>query len=329
MTAPPAHKRTMAEITALLAAEKTKSSSTGNKQSYPFWNMPDNSTVLIRMVPDLDEDNPYCWVEKRQIRMTFTGMLHSDFNTDGDVVVSLVCPETFGIRCPITDAIRAFWNGNADEVAIAKSLYRKPSFIVGAFIVSSPFAETTVPENPIRTLSLNRSVFENVKSGLSNAEFEDLPWDTGDGGRDFKIVKTKPSQYASYSTSAFAYKARGLNEKELAAIEQYGLPDLRKELGPIPGHEYIEAMRALYRDWMAGAPFDNAKYGQFFKAFPVNNSGGGAAMATTPRRGGTGSGGAAVSPEAQQQADDVLAKVHRRPTHTKLVSVEDTIDAGE
>jgi len=309
----------MSEIAALLAAETQAKATQANKQYFPFWNAAMNTTTLIRIVPDRDEDNPFAWVEKRTIRMTFGGMIHSDYNTDSDVTVTVPCPETHGLVCPITQAIRKFWNGSEEEKALARQLYRKPSFIIGAFVVSTPFAETNVPENPIRLLALNKSIFGNVKTGIMDADFEDAPW-CPDGGRDFKIVKTPQGQWANYATSAFSYKARKWSDAERAAVEKWGLPNLAAELGPVPSAEQIAAMSDLYADWMAGRPFDNAKFGGFFRAYTGNTNGGG---------GGAGAAAASEpapshgSSDAVAAAAEVSAVIKSRNPVSRVVAAAD------
>jgi hypothetical protein len=268
-------KRTMADIARLLAADENKSASGGlsSKQYYPFYKAPAGSVIVFRPVPDRNPDNPFCWVEKRVIKLRFPGMIRSDQDTDGAVLVNIPCPETHGDKCPIAQAIKPLWSGTEREQEIAKQAYRKPSFIVGGFVQSSPFVEPQVPENPIRYLEMSKQVFANFKAGLVNSDYEDLPWDTESGGRAFRIIVTQQGPYKNYSTSMWAGRTSELSQAEKAALEKYGLPDLAAELGPRLTPEQIALMPELYADWLVGRPFDSAKYGSFARAFPLKEPG--------------------------------------------------------
>src|SRR5206468_1008631 len=146
--------------------------------------------------------------------------------------VQVPCVDMFGDTCPITAHIRPWWKDDSKK-DLARVYYKKKSFLFQGFVVNTPFEEQNTPENPIRRFVINPSIYEIIKNSLMNPEMEDLPTDYV-GGRDFKLTKTKKGEYANYSTSQWSFKTRSLSEAELAAIEQYGLFNLKDFLGNRP-----------------------------------------------------------------------------------------------
>ena len=51
------------------------SSNTGGDNAiFPFWNIPENSTSVLRFLPDGDSSNTYFWRERQMIRLEFAGI---------------------------------------------------------------------------------------------------------------------------------------------------------------------------------------------------------------------------------------------------------------
>lgn len=273
----------MAEINALLAAEAHSSTAgAGNRTAYyPVWKAPIGSTTILRFMPDLDETNALPWVEKKQIRLPFAGIANGEFQTEDSCTVTIPCMETWGGKCPITEAIRPLWKGSEEEKALARKYYRKPSFIMACLVISGAFNEPDAPDNPIRLVSLNRSIHDNVRQGLAEPDIEMAPWDFAKG-RDFKVVKTQQGQWANYSKSTFAFKPRPLEARELAAIEQHGLFTLAAELGAKPDAAQVLQFKELYGMSLAGEAFDAERY-PHLKAWPDR-------VSTTPAMGGKPNG---------------------------------------
>lgn len=254
----------MAQINALLTSESKTAPAVRNGRSanFPFWNAPIGTTTVVRILPDHDAENPFPWVEKRSIRLPFQGVVNSDYPTNNAVTVTVPCVETWGRKCPVTEAIRPLWKGSEEEKNLARKYYRKPSFIYSVLVVSSPFVEEDAPDSPVRIVALNKGVHENVLQGLSQPDFEEVPWDFFQG-RDFKIVKAQQGQWANYSKSGFAFKPRALSDAEIAAIETHGLRNLADELGVEPDAETTAQIAQMYRESLAGEPFDAARYPNF------------------------------------------------------------------
>lgn len=255
----------LAEIQAKLKAQAEKntgekSQSSGDNASYPFWNTPENATSLIRFLPDGDVDNTFFWVERQIIKLPFDGVTGQ---TDNQVTVQVPCVDMFGEKCPITEAIRPWWKDDSKK-DLARTYYKKKSYIFQGFVVNSAFEEENTPQNPIRRFVINPSIYEIIKASLMNPEMEDLPTDFING-RDFKLTKTKKGEYANYSTSQWSFKVRALNDGELSAVDQYGLYNLKEFLGPRPDRDGVEMIKAMFEDSLAGRPFDTASYGSVYR----------------------------------------------------------------
>lgn len=263
---------TMAELRAKLLAEKAKKAgqgssggSGGDNASYPFWNIAEGQSALVRFLRDGDQDNDFFWRRRDVIKLPFVGVVGGEFPTNKPVTVQVPCVEMWGDTCPILSQTKPWWKEPGKE-ALARTYWKKKSYLFQGFVVNSPFEESAVPANPIRRFVINQSIFDVVHASLMDAEFEDLPYDEV-GGRDFKITKTRKGEYANYSTSSWSFKTRTLSADELSAIEQHGLFSLKDFLGRRPDAEELEVIKAMFQDSLDGLPFDHESYGKFFRAF--------------------------------------------------------------
>jgi hypothetical protein len=243
----------------LLAAADAKAQSPLALTSYPFWLAPDNSTIVIRFLPNKDPTALQIpMVEKMQISLPFNGMVNSSDDTDQSGVVRVPSLAQWGMQDYITQKIKPLWNGGEAERALAKVYYRKVSYCMSCLVVSTPITEPPSPSGPI-VVHLNKSIWDKVKAGLLEPDFEFAPWSTDGGGRDFKIVKGKQGNYASYHGSGFAYKERPLTEAQLQSIDGK-LPELREQIGERPSAAVIEQIKGAFHASMAGEPFDQQAY---------------------------------------------------------------------
>jgi len=240
---------------------------TGDNASYQFWNIPENASATVRFLPDKDTDNPFFWSERQVINLPFAGQVGGDYPTDQEVKVTVPCVDMFEANtCPIIAETRPWWKQGPDKEALARLYYKKKSYIFQGFVVSSPFEETSVPENPIRRFMINTSIYEIIKQSLMNPEMEELPTDFI-GGRDFKIAKTKKGEYANYGTSTWSFRTRPLNEIENIAIQNFGLFNLADFRGPRPDADGIAMIKQMFHDSVAGKPFDFDAYGKFYRGY--------------------------------------------------------------
>ena len=256
-------KLTLAEMRARLKEQEDKKGGQGGYQtdhaSYPFWNIPMNSTATIRFLPDGDDNNSYFWVERQIIKMPFPGVKGGD--TNKPITVSVPCLDMYGKKCPIQAETKDWWNDPA-MVDQARTYYKKRTYLYQALVVSSPFKEEKPPENPVRRLVINKSIHDKIKASLMDPDIEDMPTDF-DNGLDFRLIKTQQGKYANYDTSSFARKTRSLNEEEREAIEKHGLFDLKSFLPKEPDEKTVKLIMEMFEDSVNGELFDAEKYKAF------------------------------------------------------------------
>lgn len=263
----------LAEIRAkLLAQEKGKSGGIRDNAIYPHWNIPENSTATVRFLPDGNTSNDFFWIERQMIKIPFSGVKGGDENKP--VIVQVPCVEMWGDKCPIHDEIRPWFKDPSME-DLARKYWKKRSYLFQGFVVDSSLTEDEVPENPIRRFTISPQIFKIIQSALMDPDFgEDLPTDF-EQGIDFKIVKTQKGQYADYSTSNWARKARGLTQIERDAIATHGLFDLNDFMPKKPSIDSINAMFAMFEASVEGQLYDLEKFGEHYRPFGLDmpNSG--------------------------------------------------------
>lgn len=277
---------TLADIRAKLLEAQNKNkrdensprSSGGDNASYPFWNIPYGANALLRFLPDGNNDNVFFWEKKEVIKLPFQGSVGGEYATSKNVTVNVPCIDMFGMSCPITAHIRPWWK-DEDKKELARTYYKKKSYLFQGFVVSSPFEETEKPENPIRRFVINPSLFEIIEKSLMDPEIEDAPTDYING-LDFKIAKTQKGEYANYQTSTWARRTRSLDEAELAAIDTHKLFNLKDYLGRVPDADEIAAITQMFHDSLDGKPFDTESYGKWFRAY--SNRDGGDEVSSAP-----------------------------------------------
>lgn len=256
-------KLTLAEMRARLREQEDKKGNGGGFQtdnaSYPFWNIPMNSTATIRFLPDGDNNNSYFWVERQIIKMPFPGIKGGD--TNKPITVSVPCLDMYGKKCPVQAETKDWWN-DPTMVDMARTYYKKRTYLYQALVVSSPIKEEKVPENSIRRLVINKSIHDKIKASLMDPDIEDMPTDF-ENGLDFRLIKTQQGKYANYDTSSFARKTRALNEEEREAIEKHGLFDLKTFLPKEPDEKTVALIMELFESSVNNELFDAEK----FKAF--------------------------------------------------------------
>jgi hypothetical protein len=255
----------LAEIRAKLVAQQNKADNKGqnfggDRAMFPFWNAQDGQTSTIRFLPDADPNNVYFWVERLVIKMPFQGIKDEH---DKEVLVQVPCMEMYGETCPVLAETRAWWKDES-LVNLARTYWKKKSYIFNGFVVNSAVEEQELPENPIRRFAINSSIFDIIKSSLMNPEMEDLPTDYT-SGRDFALKKTKKGEYANYSTSNWSFKTRALSEAEKEAINTHGLFNLKDFLPKKPTAEEVEIIKQMFQASVNDEAYDSARWSNFFK----------------------------------------------------------------
>jgi len=256
----------LAEIRAKLQASENRggnaSSGGGDNAIYPFWNIPENSTSVIRFLPDGDTSNTYFWRERQMIRLEFNGVKNDPESRK--VTVQVPCNEMWGPvgSCPILSEVRPWFKDPSLE-DMGRKYWKKKSYVFQGFVVDNALDEEA-PENPIRRFIINPSIFNIVKAALMDTDFEEIPTDY-EAGTDFRLTKTTKGQYSDYSTSNWARKERSLTSEERAAIDQFGLFNLGDFLPKQPNEEELRVIGEMFAASVDGELYDPERWGNFYR----------------------------------------------------------------
>lgn len=256
---------TLAEIRKKLLEQENRSK--GNNSGYadttlyPFWNTDVGTTTTTRFLPDGDDSNVYFWKERQMIKIPFSGIKGGDEHKQ--VKITVPCVEMWGDRCPIHDEIRPWFKDSAME-EMAKTYWKKRSFVFQGFVVDSSLKEENIPENPIRRFLFTSEIFNIVKAALMDPDFPEIPTDY-EAGTDFKLAKTTKGQYANWTTSSWARRERSLTEVERDAIQTFGLFNLSEFLPKKPGEKELQAIFDMFEASVDGQLYDPERFGEFYR----------------------------------------------------------------
>lgn len=305
-----------AKLLEAAARSEKKVTSRGDKASFPFWETPVGQTSTVRFLPDGDTENPFFWVERQVIKLPFDGVVGGENPTTNRVEVTVPCVDMFNMSCPIIAATKHLWQGTDADKEIARTYYKKRSYIFQGFVVNSPIQEETPPENPIRRFVINKSIYDIVYASLLEPNFESLPTDY-EGGRDFKITKTQKGDWANYGTSNWSYSTRSLTETERALIAEHGLHDLKAAQGAVPDADHMDAIKAMFEASFAGDPYDFDSFGKYYRPYGLRDDtqrtvAAAKAATTTVAPAPTPETPAPTSTTSKQQADDIIARLRAK-----------------
>ncbi len=256
----------LAEIKAKLQAQDNsgpgKQSGGGDNAIYPFWNIPENSTSVIRFLPDGDTSNTFFWRERQMIRMEFQGIEGQPDSRR--CVVNVPCNEMWGPvgSCPVLSEVRQWFKDPSLE-DMGRKYWKKRSYVFQGFVTENSLDEES-PENPIRRFVINPSIFNIIKGALMSSDFEELPTDL-EAGTDFRLTKTTKGQYADYSTSGWARRERSLDSNERAAIETHGLYNLNDYLPKQPSEAELAIIAEMFEASVDGKMYDPERWGNFYR----------------------------------------------------------------
>jgi hypothetical protein len=258
----------LAEIRAKLSSMESKPGSNSPQQSdnaiYPFWNIDEGTSTVLRFLPDSDADNTFFWVERQMIRLTFPGVIGGE---NRPVTVQVPCMEMWGDTCPVLSEVRPWFKDPSLE-DMGRKYWKKRSYIFQGFVTDNPLNETA-PENPIRRFVIGPQIFNIIKGALMDPDMENLPTDYVNG-TDFRLTKTTKGQYADYSTSKWARKESGLTEDQLGGIDTHGLHNLNDFLPAKPSAEGVQAITEMFAASVDGEMYDPQRWGQFYKPYGLD-----------------------------------------------------------
>lgn len=261
---------TLAEIRAKLKAESDKSSGGQSLDNsvYPHWNIPDNSTVTLRFLPDADSKNDYFWVERNMIKLPFNSIKGQ--KDSKPLTIQVPCVEMWNETCPILTEVRTWFKDKSLE-DMGRKYWKKRSYLFQGFVNDSPLQEETTPENPIRRFLMGPQLFNIIKSALMDPEMEELPTDYK-RGLDFRVTKGAKGGYADYGTSTWARRERPLGESEMSAIDKYGLYNLKDFLPKKPTADELVLIKEMFEASVNGDAFDSDKFGAFNRGYSAKKT---------------------------------------------------------
>lgn len=257
------------EIRAKLAQMDQKPGSSGNQPQqdqalYPFWNIQEGESAVLRFLPDSDPDNTFFWVERQMINLKFPGVKGGDQNKP--VTVKVPCGEMYGDTCPVLTEVRPMFKEPSLE-DLARSYWKKRSYIFQGFVTENPLNGDEA-ENPIRRFVIGPQIFNIIKTALMDPDMESIPTDY-DNGTDFRLAKTSKGGYADYSTSKWARRERALEETERKAIDEHGLFTLSDFIPTRPTEEHYAAIAEMFSASVDGELYDPMRWGNFYKPYGV------------------------------------------------------------
>jgi len=255
---------TLAEIRAKLKEQESRqggNTSGGDNGIYPFWNMAEGTTASLRFLPDGDNNNTFFWRERLMIKLPFAGVKGE---TDSKPVqVQIPCMEMYGESCAILNEVRGWFKDPSLE-EMGRKYWKKRSYLFQGFVTDDPLKEETVPENPIRRFIIGPQIFQIIKQALMDPDMEELPTDYTNG-IDFRLNKTSKGGFADYSTSNWARRERPLNDKEMHAINSFGLFSLNDFLPKKPTDVEIKIMQQMFEASVDGEAYDSERWSQYFR----------------------------------------------------------------
>ena len=214
--------------------QKTKDQQGFGNNTYPFWNMAQGESAVVRFLPDKNDENPFgFFIEKLSHRLTINGKREN-----------VPCLKQYGEKCPICDLSAAYYKkGDKDN---GRLYWREKQYIAQALIVDDPLPvdkETGVNhQGQVRNVYLGAKIYEVIKDAFESDEFDDLPWDF-EGGTNFVIKKTQNGEYAAYDRSKFERKQSDLDKDTIAMVSE-AIVDLQTLIPAKPDVESIEKMLA-------------------------------------------------------------------------------------
>ena len=269
----------LADIRARLQAAESKqggsSTERGDNSIYPHWNMEEGQSATLRFLPDGNTKNTFFWQERAMIRLPFNGV-KGEMDSK-QVMVQVPCVEMWNEACPILAEVRTWFKDKSLE-DMGRKYWKKRSYIFQGFVRENPLSDDKSPENPIRRFIIGPQIFTTIKGALMDPELEELPTDYV-RGLDFRVSKGAKGGFADYNGSKWARKESALTEAEQAAVDAHGLFDLSTFLPKKPTDVELKVIKEMFEASVDGQPYDNERWGQYFRPAGLSAPAGSAAPA--------------------------------------------------
>lgn len=298
-------KKTLDQLQAAFASKASGGGGDQNwKKFFPFWKMPEETTTIVRFLPDLDDDNPMGFLVEN---LTHSLIVNGEKKT-------VPCLAMHGEACPICELSRQYYDEKNEE--LGKKYYKKKSYIGQVLVIESPFEHDQ--NQLVKLIDFGPKIFKIIQAAFKSGDLEAPPYDLK-GGYNFRIKKTKAGQYADYGTSTFSPKQSDVDD---GIIEQMELFDLKEWRAAPMDRATLEALLMADR---TGQSYSDAGDDNYQPAPSANTSASVSTpvAATAPAAEPAASVAPAAEPAAASgKAADVLAQLRARAAAKKAESGE-------
>lgn len=161
-----------------------------------FLKMEIDKTYIVRLIPNV----------KNPERTLFHYYNHTWKSNLNNQIVSVLCPNTYGDKCPIDEYRSKIYNSkNQIEIDKMRPIKRNENWLVNVFVIKDP----TNPENQgkVKILRYGRQLAKVIESAISGDdadEFGEKIFDLSEKGCNLKIkVEKNEGGYATYVGSKF------------------------------------------------------------------------------------------------------------------------------
>lgn len=212
-----------------------KKTSTSSFQD--FMKLEIGKTYVVRLLPNIQNNE-----------RTFYHYYNHMWNSlSTNQLVSVLCPTTYGERCPIDEhRFKVYRSGSETEKEQSKILRRNENWLVNVYVISDP----TNPENEgkIKTLRYGKQLNKIIRDALDGDDAKDLGskiFDLTENGCSFRIkVEKNEGGYATYVSSKFlpAGSIAGVSNNEQKIDEIY---DSVKDLDSVFETKTYDEVRVL------------------------------------------------------------------------------------
>ena len=176
---------------------------------YPFWEMKNHQRLVLRFLPDLNQNNTHGFVDEY-----FVHFLEVDNKR-----ISTLCPSTHNKGCSHCNyAKRLYMQGNSEH---ARKYFRILRCSTNALIVEDPLSIGAL--GSVFQFDFPKSIAGDIRDGL--IDLNNLPYDY-DKGYNFILSSTRVGEYPRYE-GKFQKKKSKLTRKQ-REIAESSLIDLSK-----------------------------------------------------------------------------------------------------
>jgi len=244
-------KRSLKDLKAQLENNKTDGYNNNDGFFYPFWKLPFDGQVRIRILEDPDQDNPLIIYREY--------LEHSLFI--GGKKVYIPCPKNNGKNtpCPLCEISAKLYK--ADNKVRGKFFYREAYWLIRAIVISDGLEykegmETA--QGKCRPFKLSFQLGKKLLAEMGKLDEDETFWDLDDG-LDFIIEKSKnqvdDKEYGKYDlASGFVRKNTSIPEEYRENITDEPLSAL---VPSIPSYDEVQELLDKYIRESSGQSADD------------------------------------------------------------------------